>query len=97
MPEVPGGTILERAHFTCCHCNAVVIMNPGRTRPREYCAKCDHWTCDKPVCATECNPIMQSIDLALKYEATLVQPFLLRGAAGEVLFDKTLADKERIF
>jgi hypothetical protein len=35
---------------TCIHCHAQVILNPERTRDREYCRRCDHYICDSPVC-----------------------------------------------
>ena|SRR5215468_6839395 len=95
-PEVPGGTYLERPNFTCCHCGCVVIMNMARTRPRGYCAKCDHWTCDHVVCATECHPILRSVELAQRYP-DLGLPFLLRGPRGELLFNPELETRERIF
>jgi hypothetical protein len=41
-----GGELIERPTFTCHHCHRVVVMNPDRTRPREYCGKCDHYICD---------------------------------------------------
>jgi hypothetical protein len=37
----------EMPTYTCSHCCAVVVLNPLRTRPREYCPKCDHYICDK--------------------------------------------------
>ena len=82
----PMRVAVELPNFTCCHCMAVVIMNAGRSRPRGYCARCDHWTCDKPVCATECHPIMAGLELAQRYPDA-AQPFLLRGPRGEVLHD----------
>lgn len=95
-PEVPEGTYVERPTLTCCHCNRIVVLNMARTRPRGYCAKCDHYTCDHVACATECHPIEQSIELALRFES-LAQPFLLRGKDGEILFDPSFLDKVRVF
>jgi hypothetical protein len=40
------GQILEAASLTCAHCKTVVMKNPLRQRPRERCAKCDHYVCD---------------------------------------------------
>jgi hypothetical protein len=37
----------ESATVTCAHCNAVVVLNPLRTRDREYCAPCDRYICDR--------------------------------------------------
>lgn len=94
--EVPAGTLFEGPTFTCCHCNRVVVKNAQRQRPRNVCHKCMKWTCDYGVCVTECNPIVQSVDLALRYAET-GQSFLLRGPNGEVLFDKRLVDKDTVY
>jgi glycerol-3-phosphate cytidylyltransferase-like family protein len=61
-PVVPEGARYESATITCSHCHAVVILNPQRTRPRHYCAKCDHYVCDTPACAVECLPLAQVLD-----------------------------------
>lgn len=45
-PEVPEGTILERATYICSHCSFIVIKNPDRAREREWCANCDRYICD---------------------------------------------------
>ena len=80
--------------FTCIHCNRVVAMHPKRQRPRNYCMKCDALTCDLKFCVEECNPIMQSVDLAVELKG-INQPFLLRGPRGEVLFDPKLRDERK--
>lgn len=95
-PDLNRLGISELPHFTCPHCNRIVMMNPQRTRPRGYCPKCDHWTCDQYVCATECNPIMRDLALAQRFPET-GQPFLLRGPRGEVLYDPKFNDSERIY
>ena len=59
---VPAGTTLESATITCSHCQVVVILNPNRTRPRGYCAKCDHYVCDSPLCNRECVPFAKVAD-----------------------------------
>lgn len=43
---VGEGTHYESATSTCAHCNAVVILNPDRSRPRNYCRRCDRYICD---------------------------------------------------
>lgn len=43
---VPGDTTVEVDTWTCAHCNAVVLKNPDRTRPREVCRKCMKVVCD---------------------------------------------------
>src|SRR5258705_11496857 len=44
-----GGTKEEQPTIICSHCHVVVILNPKRTRARNYCTQCDHYICD--VCA----------------------------------------------
>jgi hypothetical protein len=63
---VPGGTRFHSATYNCSHCEALVVLNPKRTRPRHYCAKCDSDICD--LCEAErvrtgkCRPFKQVID-----------------------------------
>lgn len=53
---------MECATVTCLHCNVVVVLNPKRTRPRGYCAKCDGYVCDRPGCGLECRPFAKLLD-----------------------------------
>lgn len=63
---VPSGENFETATITCHHCQKVNRVNPKRTRPRGYCAKCDHYVCDFcegiRVKTGECNPFIKIID-----------------------------------
>ena len=61
MPA-PGGALTELPTMTCCHCNAVVILNAARTRPRGYCRKCDDYVCDSPACNSGCMPFDALLD-----------------------------------
>ena len=61
-PEIPAGASYESATITCSHCHTVVILNPDRTRPRNYCGKCDHYVCDRPGCNLECRPFNATLD-----------------------------------
>ena len=61
-PVVPEGTCYESATITCAHCNTVVILNPHRTRARNYCRRCDRYICDNPGCLQECHPFDKLID-----------------------------------
>jgi len=45
------GKVFEAPTMGCNHCGTVVIMNPKRTRDREYCSNCDMYICDN--CALE--------------------------------------------
>lgn len=46
MPVGSGKAFFETPTYTCSHCNAVVVMNPLRTRERGYCMSCDRYICD---------------------------------------------------
>ena len=45
-PIVGGGKTYETGLLSCSHCGADVIMNPQRTRDREWCMGCDRYICD---------------------------------------------------
>lgn len=36
----------ETPTMTCHHCSVVVILNPDRTRKREWCWNCNSYICD---------------------------------------------------
>ncbi len=46
LPKGAGQGKFEISTFTCSHCPRIVIMNPERTRPREWCSGCDQYICD---------------------------------------------------
>ena len=62
-PVVGAGQKYESGTITCLHCNAIVILNPMRTRPRGFCRRCDGYVCDNPWCNSECRPFKQLLDL----------------------------------
>jgi len=62
IPNVPAGATYESATFTCSHCHRVVIVNPLRNRPHDYCPKCDHYLCGSEICLKECNPMTAVLD-----------------------------------
>ncbi len=45
-PMLGEGRVFEAGTYTCSHCKCVVMKNPFRIRPREYCRACDHVICD---------------------------------------------------
>jgi hypothetical protein len=67
--RLSGGKLSESPTFTCSHCNAVVVMNPKRTRERAYCRGCNSYICD--ACGVvraltfECRTLEQKIDQAI--------------------------------
>lgn len=77
--------LYEADTLTCAHCNRVVVLNPERKRARNWCFVCDRYVCDHKVCATECNPIVESVELAQHNNGD--DAYLLRGPQGEILFD----------
>ncbi len=78
LPAVGEGAMYECPTMTCVHCNAVVILNPLRTRPRGYCRRCDDYVCDSPVCSAECRPFEQIID-EVQEGKSLNLPLLTKG------------------
>ena len=96
LPGMPE--LREYDMATCAHCGTVVILNPRRVRPREKCysPRClGAYVCDKRVCVVECNPIIKSLDLAVRHRGA--GPFLVRGKEGEVLYNPLTPGNERIF
>ena len=61
-PVVGAGNTWERDIQFCSHCGCQVVLNPLRERPRGYCAKCDHYICDNPICNKECIPLVKILD-----------------------------------
>jgi hypothetical protein len=74
---VPEGKKHEAATITCHHCQAVVILNPARTRERPYCPKCDHYICDtcesRRALTRECVPFKKVLDELQEQNARLEQ------------------------
>jgi hypothetical protein len=78
------GGVVEVPTLTCSHCHRQVLVNPGRTREREYCGNCDHYICDscglaKKVGAS-CVTMNQILDQA--QAAAFRQEQASRGAIG---------------
>jgi hypothetical protein len=62
-----GRGLFESPTFTCNHCEAVVVMNPDRSRARGYCRKCDHYVCDtcearRVASGGECYPFKSMVN-----------------------------------
>jgi hypothetical protein len=78
-----GGGLVEFATMTCSHCNVVFLRNPGRTRARQFCSKCDHYICDS--CdERNCLPLRKLFDqlqeAAFRRETGLA-PLIVNGIA----------------
>lgn len=57
-----GASFFESATLTCAHCHAQIVLNPDRSRARNYCSKCDKYVCDHPSCVVECRPLTVLMD-----------------------------------
>jgi hypothetical protein len=74
-----GGQLREHPIVTCAHCQFQIVLNPGRTRDRDRCARCDKYICDG--CALtmkitlECHNFQRQLDA---FEAQVVKA-LTRG------------------
>ena len=93
---IAAGETAELPTLTCCHCNCTVVLHPTRARPRAWCRKCNAYCCESPGCNRDCTPTDLCIDLALKHSRTGTD-FLGRAKDGTPLFDRALAERERIF
>lgn len=59
---VGAGQLFEADTKQCAHCQATVVLHPGRTRPRGYCAKCHAYICDGAICNAGCSPLAARFD-----------------------------------
>lgn len=68
-PAVGAGVTFESAMVVCHGCGRDVILNPNRTREREWCMKHDAYLCDdcglRRKVTGECVPLQHKIDLAV--------------------------------
>jgi hypothetical protein len=66
LPAGAGRGLFEAPTYTCRHCQAVVVMNPNRSRERAYCRGCDHLICDgcgaERARTGECKTFNQKVD-----------------------------------
>lgn len=64
--RLSGGGLLEVPTLTCSHCQQQLIVNPDRTREREWCQKCDKYICDgcglKKKLGADCVPMNKILD-----------------------------------
>ena len=69
-PVGAGKGLYESATYTCSHCNAIVVIEPKRTRERGFCRKCNSRVCD--ACETiraktfECKTMAETIEEVLE-------------------------------
>jgi hypothetical protein len=82
LPVGAGRGLFETPTYTCSHCQYIVVMNPQRTREREYCRGCDSYICDgcgyekkqgKP-CKTYAQIVDEIMAVAERQESNLIIP-----------------------
>ena len=72
--DSPGANqVYECATVTCAHCNTIVILRPDRSRPRNYCRKCDAYICDNPACLAGCLPYDKLLDQLQEQDFLIIQ------------------------
>ena len=47
VPAVGAGQVFESAISVCHACGGDIILNPNRSRPREWCMEHDAYMCDR--------------------------------------------------
>jgi hypothetical protein len=87
-----GRGLFESASITCSHCEAIVVLNPDRSRSRGYCPKCDHYVCDaceaiRALSGGECYPYKARVEDA--------REALLKGEAPGIVYDRVFVKGER--
>jgi hypothetical protein len=82
LPPGAGRGMFESATYTCSHCEYVVVLNPNRTREREYCRGCDSYICDGcgalkkngAVCKTYAQIVDETLNAAAKQPNLIILP-----------------------
>lgn len=65
------GEKFERMTYSCAHCQRVVVKHPERTRPREWCPRCNGYLCEQP-----CNAQQECLDIRRLVEIQQANPNL---------------------
>ena len=73
--------LFEAATYTCPHCQAVVVIEPKRTRERAFCASCDRRVCDD--CGKEMEMTRQCRSAIRRAEQEMDRA--ARGLAGSII------------
>lgn len=80
-PLLGKGTLFEAKTYTCPYCQRQIIVNPLRTRDREYCRKLDRYMCDvcggKRKLGITLKPFKQVIEEYLKAVQRNSQPKII--------------------
>ena len=72
VAHIPGafpvgrGQVFKSATVKCNHCEKEIILNPDRSRERNYCPKCDFYICDwceaERIRTGECLPFAKIVE-----------------------------------
>ena len=89
-----GGKLEEYNTLTCSHCVTIYVLNPERKRRRGFCARCNHYICDRPGCAAECSAPEQCVELAQRHVGMDALP---RGKDGSLLFDPEILKEGKVY
>ena len=94
-------SIWETATVTCSQCERQVILNPDRSRPREWCKHCGHFHCDDCTAAlyltnalcypfkAKCQDYLEAVDKGILPDVAFDSIFVhgMRPAQSVVLLD----------
>jgi hypothetical protein len=66
LPAGAGHGLFKSATYKCNHCQAIVVLNPKRTRERAFCTGCNSPICDgcgvRRAAGLTCKPYKQVMD-----------------------------------
>ena len=65
LPLQSATGMFEAKTITCSHCNAIVVMNPERTRERTFCKGCSHYICDGCAVVLAQTGVCKTVDQVL--------------------------------
>ena len=58
-PEMP---LVEQDCYLCCHCQRMVVVQPGSGKLRGWCHMCNEGTCGGPRCVKSCIPFEAKLE-----------------------------------
>ena len=59
-PDAP--TVVEQDSYLCCHCQRMVVVQPGSGKLRSWCHMCNAGTCGGPRCVKNCVPFEAKLE-----------------------------------
>jgi hypothetical protein len=66
----PDGRVIEKATYTCCHCNSIVtvVAKADASTLGGWCGMCTKPTCSRPGCNDGCAPFERQMESAERRE-----------------------------